>query len=298
MTAMSPSDTLERPAPAGVATLTGVAETLLITLAARALGSAAHWVPGFADPTAEALCRRFEVDLARYAAHRPTVRGILLRGAWYDGRCADFLRRFPDGTVLNIGTGLNTAYERVAALVPGRTWRWIDSDLAPVMTLRRQVFEDDDRRSSLVLDATDTAAIGQILAGIAGPLLVLVEGVLMFLPPPAVQALFAGLADRPGTEVVFDWCSPAMMRRSRKHPALARRRDTSVVFQWSLRRPSDITGYDPRWRIVAKTNAPMVRASGMSAVIATVHWVLTGGRAFYGCTHARTADAAAGPAGS
>lgn len=137
MNQASPSAEAVQPIPPGAAALTGVSETLLIPLAARAQGSAARLVPGFADPTAEALCRRFGVDMARYAAHRPTVRGVLLRGSWCDDRCTDFLRRYPNGTVLNIGAGLNTAYERVAARVPGRSWWWIDSDLASVTTLRQ-----------------------------------------------------------------------------------------------------------------------------------------------------------------
>ncbi|SDH08444.1 class I SAM-dependent methyltransferase [Roseospirillum parvum] len=271
----------------GVAALNGVSETLLIPLAARARGSAARSVADFTDPTAEMLCRRFQVDMIRYAAHWPTVRGTLLRGAWCDARCIDFLSRHPEGTVLNVGAGLNTAYERVAARVPDGGWRWIDSDVASVMALRETVFDDDARRASRVLDATDATALAQLLSGIDGPLLMLAEGVLMYLPPPAIHALFSRLADHPGAEAVFDWCSPAMVRRSRRHPALARIRDSSVVFQWALLRPENIADHDPRWRVVDQTNAPISGAGRLPAAIGALHRLLTGGREFYGCAHIR-----------
>lgn len=96
---------------------------------------------------------------------------------------------------------------------------------------------------------------------------------------------------------MFDWCSPAMVRRSRRHPALSRTRDTSVVFRWGLRRPADIAGTDARWQVAEESNAPMVGAGWMPAIIGAVHRLVTGGREFYGCAHLRTGGVAGGTIG-
>ena len=267
--------------------LSGTSETLLITLAGRARGSRDGLVAGFSDPEAVALCRQFHVDLKRYAAHRGTVRGVVLRGAWFDARCVDFLTRCPDGVVLNLGAGLNTAYERVRARVPDGTWRWIDTDLAPVTDIRHQLFANDARRTQCALDATQAVAVRALLAETATPVLVLAEGVIMYLPQADVETLFAVLAERDGCEFVFDWMSPLGMRRSRRHPAVKRIKDESVVFRSSFKRTTDIQRINPRWRVLAETDAPVARAGLGPAIMGSVYRALTGGRKFYVCAHAR-----------
>ena len=284
---MAPNDQPTPDPPSGVHTLTGASETLLITLAGRARGSRESAVRDFSDPISEALCEQFEVDLDRYAAHRGTVRGVVLRGAWFDSRCLDFLTRYPDGVVLHLGAGLNTTYERVNAKAPGGSWRWIDTDLAPVIAIRRQVFPDDARREHRVLDATDADALRALLAEIASPVLILSEGVIMYLPQAKVEALFALLAERDGCEVVFDWISPLGRKRSRRHPAVKRIKDESVVFQSSFKRTSDIQRIDARWRILAETDVVVARAGIAATIMGLVYRALTFGRRFYVCAHVR-----------
>ena len=267
--------------------LSGASETLFIPLAGRARGSKERIYKGFQDPESEALAERLNLDLERYAADRATMAGVIHRGAFFDSRCLDFLNRHPDGVVLTVGAGLNTAYERVARQAPEGSWRWIDTDLDPVMKVRTQLFQDDGRRTSMVLDASDMNALDAVLTSITAPVLIVSEAVLIYVRPEDVEAVFRRLANQKNAECVFDWVSPSMMRNSRNHPAMKRLKDQSVVFASSMKRAQDIQSYDPRWKIIAESSAPMTRSGFMPALAALVFSLFTFGRRFYGCAHAR-----------
>ena len=120
-----------------------------------------------------------------------------------------------------------------------------------------------------------------------GPLLVISEAVLIYVDAQAVGEVFKAVGERGDAEFVFDWVSPEMKRNSRKHPAMKRLKDESVVFVSSLRRASDIKNHHARWRIVAQSSAPMTRSGFGPAIMAAVFSFITLGRRFYGCAHAR-----------
>lgn len=266
--------------------LKGASETLLIPLACRARGSRERVLRSFNDPAAEALVEALGVDLDRYAVNRAMLLGVIHRGAFFDRCCLDFLARNRDGTVLNLGAGLNTSYERIRDAFPNGGWTWIDTDLAPVVALRKGVFKDDERRTTAALDASSIEALNDRLERITSPLLVVSEAVLIYVQPGAVAEVFKAVANRGDAEFVFDWVSPMMMRNSRKHPAMKKLRDQSVVFTSSLKRASDIRAYDPRWRIKAESSAPMTKSNLGGAVAAFFFSLFTFGRRAYGCAHA------------
>lgn len=57
----------------------------------------------------------------------------------------------PNATVVQIGTGLNTRFERV----DNGTVHWIDMDLPDTIELRRMFFTDTDRRRMIAASVTD-----------------------------------------------------------------------------------------------------------------------------------------------
>lgn len=276
--------------------LRGAAETLLVPLACRARASREKLVDRFADPTAEALCSRFAIDLGRYASGHALVRGVVHRGRWFDARIARFLASRPEATVLSLGSGLNTMYERLRDRVPEGSWRWIDSDLEAVVRLRRAVMADDPRRATLVFDAAGGDLPDHPWIGAAEELLVVSEAALIYVGEAEVAAFFRRLAAfgraRRHCGIVFDWCSPEMVRHSRANPGLKALRDEGVVFVSALRRAGDIAAYDPAWRIVAESSASMAHASVGSALFDGLFRLATRGRRFYGLAEAELAGSA------
>ena len=86
---------------------------------------------------AEEMVASIDYDFARFD-NLPSLMGTVLRTALFDDWVRAFLSGNPSGTVVEIGTGLNTRFERADN---GRA-RWFDLDLTDVITLRRWFFAE------------------------------------------------------------------------------------------------------------------------------------------------------------
>lgn len=88
-----------------------VQETLLIPLYGRAVENRKE-ESALRDPRAEEIVASIDYDFSRFD-NLPSLVGAVLRTALFDLWVADFLAAHPTGTVVEIGTGLNTRHERV-----------------------------------------------------------------------------------------------------------------------------------------------------------------------------------------
>src|SRR5512143_4308797 len=122
--------------------LSGVAETLLITLYIRAMESQRPDAL-IKDERAEALARQLDQESLRktLALTDDFSRvAVILKGREFDRFARDFMARHPDAVVVHIGCGLDTRFERVAEC-DGRV-EWYDLDLPDVIELRRKFIGD------------------------------------------------------------------------------------------------------------------------------------------------------------
>lgn len=198
--------------------LEGVAETTLWTLYHRVLdardpASALH------DPKAVEL-----IDAIRYpfaarfgSGNWGQARGTGVRARCFDAEVRRFLERHPDGTVVSLGEGLETQFWRVDN---GRV-RWLSVDLPQVAKLRRQLLPDDNRRTTLGCSVTDPRWMDEVAP--ERGVLILAQGVLMYLVPDEAHRLIADCAARfPGAQLVFDtpprWFTARTVRGSWCYP--------------------------------------------------------------------------------
>ena len=165
--------------------LGAVQETLFITLAARARETQRKR-PVLRDPRAVEMLRSIDYDAAKYGrgarvGHRPADRDHGL-GARVPGRTSP-------GTVAEIGTGLNTRFERVNN---GQV-HWFDLDLPDTIGLRRTFFADTDRRRMVAASVLDEDWL-PVVAQSRGPYFFVAEGVLVYLPEDQVLAMLTRIA--------------------------------------------------------------------------------------------------------
>lgn len=267
--------------------LTGASETLFIPLSARALARAKFPELGFADDAAEALVKRLDVETRRYAWSDVTAKSCILRAQWFDRICAAFIAKHENATILSLGSGLNTMYERVAAQSGRRAFRWIDSDLPDVVALRRDLFKDDKRRTHLVLDLNSPDILSAAGIEPGTPILAVAEGLLMYLPPATVRRSFRAL-HAASAEAAFDWPSPLVTRTSRLSPALRFTRDRSVRFTWHMRSPTLMRFWSRPWQPVESFD--LISGTGLAGTaMQRLHRLLNAGQWLYGCTHAKPA---------
>ncbi|GEM_PF-4286953 len=271
--------------------LRGISETLQIPLACRALASQGNLFSRFTDKKAEEICERFHIDADRYGSDLPTLKGTIARSQWYDEHVIAFLESNENAVVFSIGSGLNTMFERVSSRVSHTNWQWIDSDLEDVVGLRKRVFEEGGNRRTVIFDATDPNwSQYECLKG-EQPLLVISEAVLVYLDEELVKTVFSSLGEfarnRKKCHILFDWCSPEMVKRSADHPALKKLKSEAVVFKSQMRRPDRIGSYHSGWEVIEESAVVMQRSGFRFYIMSTLFQIFTLGRKVYGLAEAK-----------
>jgi O-methyltransferase involved in polyketide biosynthesis len=212
------------------AQLGAVQQTLFIPLAARARETRRKR-PVLHDPRAAELIASIDVDAAKYE------RGfggwvMVLRTAIYDFWVRQFLARHPAGTVVELGTGLNTRFDRV----DNGQVHWIDLDLPDAIALRGRFFTDTGRRRMVPASVLSDEWLPAV-ADSPGPYFFVTEGVLVYLPEREVTETLARIAARfPGARLALDTYSRRMMRQ---HDKVAARRGIAH-WQWACDDPAGL----------------------------------------------------------
>ncbi len=234
--------------------LSGVAETLLITLYIRAMESQRPDAL-IKDERAEALVRQLDQETLRktLALTDDFSRvAVILKGREFDRFAQDFLARHPDAVVVHIGCGLDMRFERVDN---GRV-EWYDLDLPDVIELRRKlVGGEGERHHFLAGSVLDSAWLGTVTAHRSAslwdrqrPFLFVAEGVFMYFDEAQVKSLVLTLREHfPCAELVFDAFSPAMRWA---HNIKVTRTRVGAYLHWGLKRARDLEQWSDGIRLL------------------------------------------------
>ncbi len=218
-------------------TLSGVAETMLITLYLRAMESQRPDAL-IKDEKAVALVMQMSYDFDRVRQiqmDEDDKVGVILRNREFDRYVRDFLARHPEAVVVHIGCGFDSRFERVDN---GRV-EWYDLDLPDVIELRRKFIGGEGQRYHLLgRSAFDSAWLDAVSAHRQRPFLFLAEGVLMYFEEAQVKSLVLTLRDRfPGAELVFDAFSPYSVWANNLRLSITK---FGIRYHWGLRRGQEI----------------------------------------------------------
>lgn len=225
------------------ARLAPVPSTLAIPLAARALGAELFPELAVDDGVAAKALALLGDDGRHWLADRATVYGVLVRTALLRDAAREFFACHPHAQGVNLGCGLSHPFQWLDTGLN----RWCDADLAPVAALRTELdLPRDDRRRDAVVDLTQPDwwdAAGLPATGHGPPVLVMCEGVLMYLEPAQVRAVLSTFAERApaGSELLLDampWlCVGNSAVHARAYPSVHR---TGAQFRWGLRRVGEL----------------------------------------------------------
>jgi O-methyltransferase involved in polyketide biosynthesis len=161
-----------------------------------------------------------------------------LRSAMFDEWIKAFVASHPAGTVIDIGAGLNTRFER---LDNGRL-HWFDLDLPDAVALRRKFFTDTARRVTLAASVCDPAWIAAVRAA-PGPYFFVAETVLVYLDERDVRTALAQIAASfPSASVAFDTVTRWGVDGGNRDFA---RRHMRARFAWACEDPVEVE----RWGI-------------------------------------------------
>lgn len=233
---------LEVNPPSTTPSLGTIQETMLITLWARARESQRPDAV-IRDERSINLYNAIDYDFARFRGGWKSQIGVAVRDRLFDRIVRDFLTRHPEGTIINLGAGLDFRFFRL----DNGLMRWFDLDLPDAIALRRTYIKETDRLTFLEGSALDTSWMETIRAVSRQPTLLIAEGVLMFFQQAEVRKLFASYsANFPGGEMLFDCIGPLMVRFPFLHDTLPR---TKARFQWGVQKKSDILQWNESWQL-------------------------------------------------
>jgi len=206
-----------------------VQQTLFIPLAGRARESARKH-PLIRDPKAAEIMAAVDFDAEAYS--RGWGAGVtVLRTAVFDEFVRGFLAEHPEGTVVELGTGLNTRFDRVDN---GRV-HWLDLDLPDTIELRRRFFQDTERRRMVAASVLDDDWPAVVEAS-PGPYLFVAEGVLVYLEQ--APDVLSRIAERfPGALLAFDTYPRKMLERQQK---MAERKGLDARWAWPCDDPREL----------------------------------------------------------
>ncbi len=216
-----------------------VQETLLIPL----LGRAEETKRGrgiINDEKAVEIVESLDYDFSKWRGI-PSLVASAIRTRMFDEDVSDFLRCYPNGTVVEIGAGLNTRYER---LDNGRA-NWVELDLPDSMALRRKFFADTERRHMLSANVLDTDWHDKI-AAFSPPYCFVSEAVIIYLDDASVERAIGSLTARfPRAWLITDTTSTTLVDGQDKHDAMKKMSkeswfrwrcdDPEALEQWGLR---------------------------------------------------------------
>jgi O-methyltransferase involved in polyketide biosynthesis len=217
--------------------LGAVQETLFIPLAARARETARKR-PVLRDPKAVEMARSVDFDNAVYGGGWGGFVTVL-RTVIFDWWVREFLARHPSGTVIELGAGLNTRFERT----DNGTAHWVDLDLPDTIELRRRFFADTGRRQTIAASLLDEDWL-ETVAQRPGPYFFVSEGVLVYLEEDAVTRTLARVAGRfPGALLAFDTYSRVTFGQQHK---MAARRGMAARWAWACDDPRSLERFGLR----------------------------------------------------
>jgi O-methyltransferase involved in polyketide biosynthesis len=238
----------------------GPMQTCLLTLYGKAL-DARSVRPILGDEFAAQAVDRLDYEFTQLRSPKRLRSAASSRSKYFDDQVRAFLAREPRSTVLHLGAGLDT---RVWRIDPGPQTLWIDVDLPEVMAARRKLFRDREHYRLVSASAADPEVLAQAPAEL--PVLVVAEGLTMYLDPAEGKGLFRRVAERfPSGSIVFDAQSKLANRMVDR---MLRRTFGQSMMRWPIDDPQALAASLPRTRCAEALSSVEVSARttpGLSA---------------------------------
>ncbi len=196
-----------------------IAATSFLTLYCHALESVSD-NPILSDPKSVEITTELNKTLSRSentldrmlasgTLDRRLVVHIAIRAKKYDDYARDFLQRFPDGVIVNIGCGLDSRFLRIDN---GRGI-FFDLDLPEIIEIKKDFFEETSRYHLIASSVLDYGWMEIVRQHKERPFMFMAEGVFMYLDGKDVRLLVLKLQEKfPGSELVCEVVNSLWLR--------------------------------------------------------------------------------------
>ncbi len=198
---------------------------------------------------------------AGWQAHH--AHALARRVAMFDRAAELFITHNPGGMVVNLACGFDTRFWRLG--LPGE--RYVEVDLPEVVALKRAILKDQLCYDLIGCSILDSAWMDQVAAHSHRQVLLLAEGVCMYLPEPAVRQLLQRLAQRfEQSQLVVDVMPEKYTRGLWKQLIALESRYTwglETAYVFGLDRPRDLEAYAPGLNVLGEAS----RAGALGSIV-------------------------------
>lgn len=216
--------------------LTGVPETMLQTIYARAKESKGRGA--IHDKKAEEIIEKIDYDFSLADKDTAMYSGAIARTIVLDRLTAVWLAAHPGGIVVNIACGLDTRCYRMKGYA-----HWYNLDLPETMAVREKLLPESGMISQIAMSAMDNW--GDEIKEQAAPVLVIIEGLTMYLSEADVQRIFAVISGRFQKATVFaETMNPMVVKRFKEKSIDA----SNAKFAWDVKNGAALAELVPDFR--------------------------------------------------
>lgn len=218
--------------------LIGVPETMLITLWAKAFENQQK-NPILKDEKAVAIIQKIDYDFKKFKQSKFSQVGICTRAKLIDNQANNFIEKHQKSVVIQIGAGLDTRFHRLGC---PKNVIWYDLDVPEVMNLREKLIARQENNHYLAISMFDKAWIEKITHNEL-PILIIVEGVLMYFTENEVRRFFEMICQHFNkATIVFDMLFYKGVGISKKTDAVSKMKQIPE-YQWSMLNSKEIENW-------------------------------------------------------
>ena len=237
--------------------LSGVPETMLQTVYARAKESRGRGA--IHDAKAEEIIEKLDYDFSLADKDTAMHSGVIARTIVLDRLTKAWLGAHPGAVVVNIACGLDTRCYRMSGYA-----YWYNLDLPETMAVREKLLPESGTISQIAMSAMDDWG-GEIKEQNT-PVLIIIEGLTMYLTETDVQQIFTVISNRFSKATVFvETMNPMIVKRFKEKSIDA----SNAKFTWGVKNGEALAELLPDFRFVEEHSL----CEGM-AVFAPVYKVL------------------------
>ena len=206
--------------------LSGVPETMLQTIYARAKESRGRGA--IHDAKAEEIIEKLDYDFSLADKDTAMRSGVIARTIVLDRMTKEWLASHPGAVVVNIACGLDTRCYRMSGYA-----HWYNLDLPETMAVREKLLPESGTISQIAMSAMDDWG-GEIseLSEQNVPVLIVIEGLTMYLNAKDVQLIFKVISSRFSQATIFvETMNPTMVRHFKEKSIDA----SNAKFNWGIK---------------------------------------------------------------
>ena len=221
--------------------LSGVPETMLQTVYARAKESGGRG--SIHDAKAEEIIEKLDYDFSLADKDTAMHSGVIARTIVLDKLTKAWLTSHPGAVVLNIACGLDTRCYRMTGYA-----HWYNLDLPETMAVREKLLPESGTISQIAMSAMDDWG-GEIseLSEQNMPVLIVIEGLTMYLNEKDVQQIFKVISNRFSQATIFvETMNPTIVRHFKEKSIDA----SNAKFNWGIKNGKALAELLPDFRFV------------------------------------------------